>query len=72
MTAVLILRNNLFLDERYDWQPLPVLFPTWHAKTMLEVMTGERIRQKPTGIAVVDDSKVIDLDTLEVRKIWEA
>jgi len=69
VTAVLILRNDLFLDNRYNWQPLPVAFKPWHAKVVLEVMTGERIRQKPTGIAVVDDGGVIDLDNLEIIKI---
>ena len=66
MKSVIFMRGRKFLNNRYSWGDLPDLFPSWHAPVVLRVMMDERNREKPTGIAVVDGSQVIDLDNLEV------
>ena len=63
---IILLRKDKYLTERYQWGNLPALFPMWRAKALTRLMFGPKIKQKPTGWAVVEDAKVIDLDTLEV------
>jgi hypothetical protein len=66
MKFAIIVRGDKYLNLHYKWADLPDLIPLWHAPLMLRVMMGERNPQKPTGIAEVDSSSVIDLDSLGV------
>jgi len=59
-------RRTQCLSLYYKWADLPDLIPLWHAPVMLNVVMSERNPQKPTGIAEVDDSGVIDLDQLGI------
>ena len=63
---IILTRHDLYLTERYQWGNLPALFPSWQAPDVMRMM--DRAQDRPTGWAVVEDAKVIDLDTLEVMK----
>ena len=41
----------------------------WRAEDVTNLMFGPKIKQKPTGWAIVEDAKVIDLDKLEVMPL---
>ena len=64
---LILLREKKYLTGRYEWSDLPALFPVWRAEDVTNLMFGHRIKQKPTGWAVVS-SKSVDLDKLEVMR----
>jgi len=64
---IILLRKDKYLTERYTWSDLPALFPMWRAEDVTNLMFGQKIKQKPTGWAVVS-SKCVDLDKLEVMR----
>jgi len=66
---IILTRHNKYLTERYTWSDLPALFPVWRADALTRLMFGPKIKQKPTGWAIVEDTKVIDLDKLEVMPL---
>lgn len=55
-----------YLSERYDWKPVPDLFPSWHVHVVLCVMRGVM------EMAEVEAGGVIDLDNLEWIRIHGA
>lgn len=65
--SIILLRNDLYLNNRYQWVSIPDLFPDWHAPVVFSVMTDPRNPTPPTGWAIVDGAQTIDLDALEVR-----
>mgnify|MGYP006921476077 FL=1 len=62
---IILLREDKYLTERYQWGGLPALFPDWQAPTVMQI--ADKWKDRPTGWAVVS-SKCADLDTLEVMK----
>jgi len=62
---LILLREDKYLTERYQWGNLPALFPDWQAPAVMQMM--DKAQERPTGWAVVS-SKCVDLDTLEVMK----
>ncbi len=64
---LILTRDTKYLTERYTWSDLPALFPIWRAEDVTNLMFGRKIKQKPTGWAVVGEG-VVDLDKLEVQK----
>ena len=66
---IILLHEDKYLTERYQWGNLPALFPMWRAEDVTNLMFGPKIKQKPTGWAIVEDAEVIDLDKLEVMPL---
>ena len=64
---LILLREKKYLTERYTWSALPALFPMWRAEDVTNLMFGRRVKQRPTGWAVVS-SKSVDLDKLDIQK----
>ena len=64
---IILLREKKYLTERYTWSALPHLFPIWRAEDVTNLMFGRKVKQRPTGWAVVGEG-VVDLDKLEVTK----
>ena len=64
--TIIITRNGLWLDNRYNWGIIPHPFPSWQAGDAIELMLGTP--QKPTGYAVVEPG-VVDLDTVKIEAI---
>jgi len=62
---LILLHEDKYLTERYQWGDLPALFPDWQASAVMQMM--DKAQERPTGWAVVS-SKCVDLDTLEVMK----
>jgi len=65
--SIIFKKDGLYLSERFEWQRIPYLFPTWHVHVVLGVM--ERAKQLPKEYAVVNGKGVIDLDNLEFVKL---
>ena len=65
--SIIFKKDSLYLSERFEWQRIPYLFPTWHVNVVLGVM--ERAKQLPKEYSVVDGKGVIDLDNLEFERI---
>ena len=49
MTQIILIRNNQYLNNRYQWTNIPDLIPDWHAPVVINVMLHEGNPQKPTG-----------------------
>jgi len=73
MTAAILTRTTpsgtLYLTWRFGWAEIPDLFPAWHFPVVVRSMTGRKNPQRATGWAIVDDSKPIDLDKLEIMPL---
>jgi len=65
----ILVRDELYLNNTYKWVNIPDLIPDWHIKVVLGVMMHPKNKTKPTGIAEVDPSKVIDLDNLIIHEL---
>ena len=59
--SLIIKRGNLYLSNRYNWQPIPDLFPEWHLDAILNCMGSVQVARVEAG--------VIDLDRLEFERI---
>jgi len=64
---LILLREDKYLTERYQWSNLPALFPDWQAPDVMQI--ADKWKDRPTGWAVVEDAEVIDLDKLEVMPL---